>query len=106
MNTQSLIIELPAQVLPPTFQLFESVRVLHRDRPATIISMRYISALTALKEGLGEWGWSYGVSYVYGLSPEDALTAPEEEFDLSDSDLKALVPTTSPRTEEVSYAVD
>ncbi|MBD2019385.1 hypothetical protein H6F43_04200 [Leptolyngbya sp. FACHB-36] len=78
-------IEIPEEVKPPQFHLFQKVvfQDIHYEPKqllvGTVTGMAWVAPLEAIAEDLSFWGWKYTVSYIYGLSPEEALDVRETD---------------------------
>ncbi|MBD2156277.1 hypothetical protein [Leptolyngbya sp. FACHB-16] len=91
VNDTKIITTIPENVPAPKFELFQQVSL--NKRRGTIVGMTYTSALEALAMRLDAYGWTYDVSFVYGLPPEQAIGADETEEDVAEDRIEALVIT-------------
>jgi hypothetical protein len=82
-----IVFNLPDGVPEPKFKLFQTVY--HSKQQGRIIGMIYTSAIEALALNESTYGWEYHLSYVFGKSPEEAISADERDSYIHEEKLSA-----------------
>ena len=80
--------DIPHGIPAPKFSLFQQVQ--YNGTPCTVVGLNWVSQLDAFAQQETEYGWQFNVSFLYGKTIEQALTAKESEHFVRERELQPI----------------
>ncbi|MBL1176837.1 hypothetical protein [Pantanalinema sp. GBBB05] len=116
-KTMQLIIEIPHNIQPPKFHLFQHVCLVPKSptsksdrqlqdapppRTGVIVGMTYITLFQAIVEHYAGFGWEYQVDFYFNAPFEKALGCEEPVQTYDEADLSPFTPQAANSHQQVA----